>query len=312
MRVVKVPSSYFFFMSKAKRTTALLVLALVYLAQSAWAAQDAVSLRNNTILTGSVVALDSANGIITFDVDLPQKGVERKLLAVRDVLMVRIYGKVYPYHQLPWSYIRDAQVQPWVSGSDSSNDFLWRYIAVLDFQGQDVPQEDLSALSERIRDDLKERNAFYVMNRGEMNALLRKSDLYGLECSDTACGRAIARVLRVPYVILGQIEGKERLYTFKLLLLNTRTGSISNSFFLDCLPCNQEDVIRSTVRALARDVADAATETLIEDETPAAPVPAATLRSPPPEKHRNRLLTATLVVLCLGLFFGASALLFMQ
>ncbi len=287
----------------------LLIIAFL-LAQGVFAAQDAVSLRDNTILFGKVVSLDSAAQTIFFEEEIPNKGTEMRALPVRDVLMLRLNGRVYPHHQLPWNYAAENSSRSAAPGADTAEAFLWRYIAVLDLQGANVPAPKLADLPERIREELKERNAFYVVDREEMNGLLRKTALYGLDCIDTSCGREIARALRVPYVILGRVDARDNLYTFRLLLMNARTGVISNTLLLDCLPCNQENVIMSTIRNLAVDISDAATITLTNDEKPApsTAVPAAV--EAPVKRRHHAGLSGALSVVALGLLFAAAAYLF--
>lgn len=292
------------------RLTFVLLAFTLFGAQGAFASQDAVSMRDNTILVGKVVSLDSAVQTIFFEVEIPGKDPEMRALKVSDILMLRCNGRVYPHHQLPWDYASERSSQSALPGADTTDAFLWRYIAVLDLQGTNVPSQELADLSQRIREELKERNAFYVVDRAEMNGLLRKTALYGLDCIDTSCGREIARTLRVPYVILGQVDARDNLYTFRLFLMNARSGVISNTLFLDCLPCNQENVIVSTIRQLASDIADAATVTVINDEKPIPPKAVAVASGEPPKKHRHTGVTGILSVLALGLLFAGSAYLF--
>jgi len=107
-------------------------------------------------------------------------------------------------------------------------------IAVLPFEGRGISSIEAMALSDRLRAEVMACNVYDVMERAEMEKILKEQafQLTGA-CSDISCIVQVGQLIAVTRIIGGSISKVGNIYTVEGRLINVETGSIEKSVVED-------------------------------------------------------------------------------
>jgi TolB-like protein len=129
-------------------------------------------------------------------------------------------------------------------------------IAVLELGSSSaVDTSELGALTTRLRTELFETQKYTVVERSEMNAVLKEQGFQQTGCTDAACAVQVGQLLNAEYMIVGTVDKVGRLYSVNIRQVNVATGAISNNVKSDCVDCTIEDVMLKVVRVAAQRIA---------------------------------------------------------
>jgi TolB-like protein len=123
-------------------------------------------------------------------------------------------------------------------------------IAVNDLAGQGVDQSEAAVISERLRVELINTQAFRVMERSEMKTILLEQGFQQTDCVDNSCIVRIGQLLGVEHMVMGTIGKVGSLFTISIRLVNVATGEILYTASEDCR-CTIEDVLINATKNTA-------------------------------------------------------------
>ena len=83
-------------------------------------------------------------------------------------------------------------------------------IAVLEFEGKGVSQSETSTLTNRLRDEMIKTGEDMVLERGEMDEVLKKQGLQQTGCVTSECAVVVGNMLGVQQMIGGSIGLQNR------------------------------------------------------------------------------------------------------
>lgn len=100
-------------------------------------------------------------------------------------------------------------------------------IAVNDLQGKGVEKHTAEIVSDRLRSQLLSTDVFRVMERNEMDNVLKEQGFQKTgACDESTCLIEIGQLLGVKYMVAGSIGKIKKLYTISLRMVVVATGQI--------------------------------------------------------------------------------------
>lgn len=99
-------------------------------------------------------------------------------------------------------------------------------IAILDLVGKNVPQTDASILSDKMRSEIVATNIYNIVERFQMEEILKEQGLQQSGCMSDECAVEIGRLLGVEKIIAGTIGRLEGTFYLTLRLISVETGQI--------------------------------------------------------------------------------------
>ncbi|MEK6795095.1 MAG: CsgG/HfaB family protein [Spirochaetota bacterium] len=104
------------------------------------------------------------------------------------------------------------------------------HVAVLDFAGRSgVSGIDAAAVSDFFRTDLVKTKSCIVVDRGNMQTLLKEQELQTTGCTETECAVRIGKILSVQYVCSGTLVKFGDKFVVSISLVNVENGQIEGS-----------------------------------------------------------------------------------
>jgi TolB-like protein len=100
-------------------------------------------------------------------------------------------------------------------------------IAVNDLKGSGVDQATATIVSDRLRGELVNTGVFRVMERSEMETVLKEQGFQQSgSCNETSCLVQVGQLLGVQRMVAGSIGKVDNFWTISLRMLNVATGEI--------------------------------------------------------------------------------------
>lgn len=100
-------------------------------------------------------------------------------------------------------------------------------VAVEDLSAQGVSSSDASILSDRLRSELLGTGVFRVMERGQMDKVLREQAFESSgACEGGQCAIQLGRLLSVDRLVVGSVGRIGAVYTLQVRLLDVTTGEV--------------------------------------------------------------------------------------
>jgi len=127
-------------------------------------------------------------------------------------------------------------------------------IAVNNLLGKSVPQSDADIISDRLRAELINTRAFRVMERGEMEAILKEQGFGQTGCTSDECVVEVGQLLGVKRMVAGNVGKVGGLYTITARMINIETGEILFTANVDC-KCPVDNVLTHSTKKLALQLA---------------------------------------------------------
>jgi len=99
-------------------------------------------------------------------------------------------------------------------------------IAVMDFEGKNVPQTDASALTDRLRAELFLTGKFVVLEREKMDAILKEQQFQLSGCTSDACVVEAGQLLAVEQMVSGSVSKVGQTYSVTARLISIEKGNL--------------------------------------------------------------------------------------
>ncbi|HUI92187.1 MAG TPA: CsgG/HfaB family protein [Chitinivibrionales bacterium] len=150
-------------------------------------------------------------------------------------------------------------------------------IAVNDLTGEGVEASEARIISDRFRSELINAQIFRVMERGEMETILKEQGFQqsGM-CNDKSCMVEMGQILGVKQIFAGTIGKIGGMYTLSTRMIDVATGEVRFSVTLDC-KCAISDVLTKSVPSIAQQIVE---KTKAAMQAPAAAQPAQAAPAP--------------------------------
>ncbi|MFC1586138.1 PEGA domain-containing protein [Fibrobacterota bacterium] len=129
------------------------------------------------------------------------------------------------------------------------------HIAVMELEGNGVSKTDIIGLSNRFRTELFKTEHFTVIERGQMNLILKEQAFQLSGCISQECVIQVGQLLSVKYMVVGSVDKVSDLYSVDLRMVNVESGKIEKSVTDECEGCKLSDVLKLTIRNAARKMA---------------------------------------------------------
>lgn len=123
-------------------------------------------------------------------------------------------------------------------------------LAVMNLEAPDVPASAQQALSDRMRTELFNTGRFSVMERNQMQELLKEQGFQQSGCTSNECVVEAGKLLGVDRMIAGSVGKVGTIYTVSLWMIDIETGRIMLTKTEDC-NCPIEQVLTTSLKNIA-------------------------------------------------------------
>lgn len=127
-------------------------------------------------------------------------------------------------------------------------------VAVLDFEARGVAQEEAAAFADKFRYELLKTKAFDVMERNQMDLILKEQEFQLSGCVNQKCAVEVGQLIAVRKIVTGSASKVGEIFTLNVKLMDVQTGRIESNVSEDC-DCPIERVHTYTLNRLARKLA---------------------------------------------------------
>ena len=108
-----------------------------------------------------------------------------------------------------------------------------RTMAVLDFDSFGISKQETQVLAGRLRSHLVESGVFYVIERGQMMAILEEQDFQMTGCTTDECAVEVGQLLGAELMLAGSIGKIGDTYTIDVRVIDIETGRITKTATYD-------------------------------------------------------------------------------
>lgn len=116
-------------------------------------------------------------------------------------------------------------------------------IAVLDLQPEGVKQSTARIITERLRSELLKTRAFVVLERGQMEEILKEQGFQQSGCVAEECYVEVGQLLGVSHMVGGSIGKVGKTVSINLRLIDVSSGVITHTVTHDC-ECTVDEVLQ--------------------------------------------------------------------
>ena len=140
---------------------------------------------------------------------------------------------------------------PAYAGQESAGN----HIAILQMEVTGgIPDTYAPALTDRLRQEIFQTGVFKVMERGEMNEILKEIGFQMSGCTSNECVVEAGRILGVSQVLAGNVSQMGEMHTVTIRLIDVQTSEIVRIESVDCY-CNINEVLTTKLRQVAQKLA---------------------------------------------------------
>lgn len=123
-------------------------------------------------------------------------------------------------------------------------------IAVLELSADGITKAEAQTFTNRLRSELVKTGVFIVLERGEMDDILKEQGFQLTGCTSNECAVEAGKLLNVKEMVAGSVGKVGRLYSIDARLIDVETGQILKSVTEDC-QCPIERVLTQSIRKIA-------------------------------------------------------------
>jgi len=129
-------------------------------------------------------------------------------------------------------------------------------VAVTDLQAEGIEASSARVISDRLRTELFATGAFTVVERGQMDQILKEQGFQQSGCTSDECAVEVGQILGVKYMIAGSIGKVGQLYALSARMIDVGTSTITQTASVDC-KCPLEKVLTGSTADIAKRLAAA-------------------------------------------------------
>ena len=98
-------------------------------------------------------------------------------------------------------------------------------VAVLDFDAKGIPEYEAETLTERLRSEIANTNAFRITDRKLLDKIINEQALQQSGCTTDECAAEVGQLLGAQYMISGSIGKLGDTFTVDVKLVSVTTGA---------------------------------------------------------------------------------------
>lgn len=132
------------------------------------------------------------------------------------------------------------------------------HLAITELNGEGVDASSVRVISDRLRTELFRTGVFTVVERGQMEDILREQGFQQAGCTSDACVVEVGQILGVEQIVAGSVGKLGELFTLNMRLIDVGSAKITHTVNVDCR-CTVEDVLTKSTVDIARQLAAAVT-----------------------------------------------------
>ncbi|MBU1078273.1 MAG: CsgG/HfaB family protein [Spirochaetes bacterium] len=125
-------------------------------------------------------------------------------------------------------------------------------IAIMDLQAMDVSKNTARAVSELIRTELFNTGYFRVVERSEMNSILKEQGLQFTGCTETECAVQVGKLLSARKILVGSVSKLGTSFIINARIVDVERGEME---FGDKAKAESESELDKAVERFARKLA---------------------------------------------------------
>lgn len=99
-------------------------------------------------------------------------------------------------------------------------------LAIIDFEGLGISEQDARVLTNRLGTHMVQLGTFKVIERGQMQQILREQDFRMTGCTSDECAVEIGQLLGVQQMLAGSFGKIESMYLVDMRIIDVETGGI--------------------------------------------------------------------------------------
>ena len=120
-------------------------------------------------------------------------------------------------------------------------------VAVLQLKSDGISKSESQTMTDRLRVELVKSNEFAIIERGEMDEILKEQGFQMSGCTGSECAVEAGKLLSANQICAGSIGRVGSLFTLSVRLIDVESGQIIKSVTEDC-KCPIEDVLTKSIR----------------------------------------------------------------
>ena len=106
-------------------------------------------------------------------------------------------------------------------------------VAILQFDAANITEAEVGILTDRLSTELVKLGSFTVVERSQMEEVLKEQGFQQSGCTTTDCAVEVGALLGVQRMVTGSIGKIGNLYTITAKSINVETGGLDNQISLD-------------------------------------------------------------------------------
>ena len=122
---------------------------------------------------------------------------------------------------------------PVVTAVKSSGVSISGFIAVLEFEGNDISPSEARALTNRLRSELVGKGQLTIIERGKMEEILKEQAFQQTGCVSSECAVEVGKLLGVENIITGSISKVGTIYSVEARAVSVESGEIIKTAVYD-------------------------------------------------------------------------------
>jgi len=99
-------------------------------------------------------------------------------------------------------------------------------IALLELEGKNVQPTEASIISDILRESMFKTSRFQVLERNEMNQILKEQGFQQTGCTETSCAVEIGKMLNVEYMMVGSVSRLGGTFIVNVRMVELHSGSV--------------------------------------------------------------------------------------
>lgn len=107
--------------------------------------------------------------------------------------------------------------------------FAREYVAVIDFEGIGVSNDEARVLTQRLTSELINIGVYQVLERSEMKRLLDEQKFQYSGCVDLKCAVELGKMLGAKYMVVGTISKLDNVYSIDARLIDVESSEAYTS-----------------------------------------------------------------------------------
>ena len=139
-------------------------------------------------------------------------------------------------------------------------------IAVMDLEANNVPVVTASTMSDLLRNDLYISNAYVLIEKSQMEKILKEQMFQQTGCTSTECAVEIGKILNATQMVVGSISTQGIEYFITVKVVDVETGEVK---FADSASCKYDAEFKGVSKAIiAKLTGTGVPELLTDQKTP--------------------------------------------